>query len=177
MDPSLEDNDAVFVQEDDVIFSPSGFMSKWNELWKVLQNDTNWDLTYLGNTDLQSTEHDEYVHPGIEKLNSPPRWRRFNGAGNFGLIVRKRLAKKIVNEFLPKYRIQQPFDHWLIDRFDEICVYVCRPALVVSLPYDPRPNTGGNKDSDIQPCTLSLSESRNEWLKRTATQNSDNISL
>lgn len=49
IDPSLEDNDAVFIQEDDVIFSPSGFMSKWNELWKILQNDTNWDLVYAGN--------------------------------------------------------------------------------------------------------------------------------
>lgn len=155
-DAKLGPDDAVLIHEDDTKM-PAGYPSKWNKVWNVLRNDARWDIVMTGYTDLQPTEHDCFVHEGIEHLKHP---QRYHGAGNFGLLVRKRAVMRFVDEFFKKDRIQQAFDHYLLDHHPQMTVYAVRPALVVSIPFHPQ----HQPDSDIQPVSETLSALRDEWL-------------
>lgn len=161
-DDSLQDLDSVLYVEDDVIFTP-GFLSKLNTLMRTLVADTRWGIVYLGNTDMQTQPYDELVYEGIERLRAPPGQRRLNGAGAFCWLCRKSAAQKFL-QLAKTQRIQQPVDHFMIDCFDSIVAYMCKPAIATSPVYNPQT---GHTDTDIQNRPETFQDLRKTWLSGT----------
>lgn len=137
---SNKTNDTFMVLEDDIQIVDN-FSQKLDKILKILSNDNNWDIIFLGFTDDKDLNSDVMIYEGIKKFSGE---KRLNGGGTFGYLIRKSGAKKLIT-IADTDGIRQAIDWFMIEQFDKICTYKCNPSLVTSLStFD------GNSDSDVQ---------------------------
>ena len=137
---SNNNNDIFMILEDDIQIVDN-FSQKLDKILKILSNDNNWNLTFLGFTDDKDLNSDIMIYEGIKKFSGE---KRINGGGTFGYLIRKSGAKKLIT-IADTDGIRQAIDWFMIEQFDKVCSYKCNPSLVSSLStFD------GNNDSDVQ---------------------------
>jgi GR25 family glycosyltransferase involved in LPS biosynthesis len=137
----INDKIEYFIVLEDDISIVTNFQDKWNDVYSYLPN--NWDLVYLGFNDDKYYPKDIYFNQYLKKMVGTTN--RFNGGGTYGYCISKDGAKKLL-EFVNKNGIKVPIDHFMIDNFDNLDVYITQPHLVFSKVY----GKDGNNDSDIQ---------------------------
>lgn len=119
------------------------FDTKITKIFYDLRNDNDWDLLYLGIGENCYNESfgDYLICDNIMKLAK--RLRKY-GSGTFGYCISKKGATKLL-EYIDKNGIQQPIDHFMLDRFDELNIYGVFPHIVSSKIY-----SSSSDDTDIQ---------------------------
>ena len=137
----LNENDFVLVLEDDIEFSQQ-FIMKFNNLLDELKNDDKWDTVFLGFTDYKNV-NDSKVSDSLIRFSGD---KRVNGGGTFAYLIRKKGARKFVEQ-VKKNKIQQAIDWFMIEQFDNVVCYKATPELIVSKVHNEK---SGDKDSDIQ---------------------------
>jgi len=135
-----KENDFILILEDDITLCEN-FNIKLNNLIDVLDKDEKWGLCFLGFTDFKNF-NDVKISDKLIRFSNEPRDR---GGGTFGYIIRKKAAKKLVENAL-KYKIQQAIDWFMIEQFDEIVSYKAEPELIFSA----MANNDPKSDSDVQ---------------------------
>lgn len=142
---SNSEKEACLILEDDAKLEPN-FEKKWDRIYSELRSDPNWDIIFLGFFDdtleNQIKYRDSLVCEGVMKF-APVM--RFEGGGTHCYCIRKKAANKLLKD-AHEEGIQQPIDHFMVDRFDSLCVYRTYPHLAKA----PQFGVDGT-DSDIQP--------------------------
>ena len=135
-----KENDFIFVVEDDIQLCDN-FDIKLNELLNDLNKDKKWGICFVGFTDYKNFNDTKIS----DKLIQFSGETRLNGGGTFAYLIRKKGARKLVENAL-KYKIQQAIDWFMIEQMDEIIMYKSEPELVFSVVANNDPNS----DSDVQ---------------------------
>ena len=135
-----KENDFILVLEDDIKLCDN-FDIKLNELLNDLNKDEKWGICFVGFTDYKDFGDTKIS----DKLIQFSGETRLNGGGTFAYLIRKKGARKLVENAL-KYKIQQAIDWFMIEQMDEIIMYKCVQDLVFSAVANNDPNS----DSDVQ---------------------------
>jgi len=135
-----KENDFIFVVEDDIQLCDN-FDIKLNELLNDLNKDKKWDICFVGFTDYKNFG-DTKISDKLIQFSGEARNR---GGGTFAYLIRKKGARKLVENAL-KYKIQQAIDWFIIEQMDEIVCYKAEPELI----YSAIANNDPNSDSDVQ---------------------------
>jgi hypothetical protein len=117
--------DMFLILEDDVQLE-DGFLSRWDSLRVVLEQDPSWRALWLGLFDYTYDIYgDISVWPGIRQFSG--RSRTF-GAGAFAYVLRKAGALDLLSVVRAK-GIQQAVDWFLFEQFPAMVCYYLDPPL------------------------------------------------
>jgi len=146
-----DDEDIFLVLEDDIKFTEN-FKEKYNDIRNKLSNDDKWDIIFLGFTDDKDINEDTMIHDVIKQFSGN---KRLNGGGTFAYLIKKRGANKLI-EIADTDGIRQAVDWFMIEQFDKIVCYTCKPTIITSLAAH-----DGNTDSDVQTIQSKTNPARN----------------
>jgi len=135
-----DDEDIFLVLEDDIEFTEN-FKEKYNNIRNQLSKDNDWGITFLGFTDDKDINGDIMKHEEIKQFC---KHKRLNGGGTFAYLIKKRAANRLI-EIADTDGIRQAIDWFMIEQFDKVVSYVCKPTIIKSLAAH-----DGNTDSDVQ---------------------------
>ncbi len=134
------DEDIFLVLEDDIEFTDN-FIEKYNDIRYKLSNDNDWGIIFLGFTDDKNINGDIMKYDSIKQFSGH---KRLNGGGTFAYLIKKKAANKLI-EIADTDGIRQAIDWFIIEQFDKITSYICKPTIITSLAAH-----DGNIDSDVQ---------------------------